>query len=312
MKLLVAEWDPSYRELISLILKDEGIDFEICSDENEFLKLLSDEIDVVLLDTKFIIFSKNDLIKIINEDFKKPFILITADDLFIHFDLILYKKITHVLKKPLKTSELLRVLDKIINPTRERCFGLKKYLNNMKNSEKMILTSSRKMGETVEKILDNFKKWGFNPAYKKSLILVWKEMIINAMYHSYGYSDLKLKAEHIKLTGDERVEIGCAHNGEEYGVSVRDFCGTLTKEKILSSLFKVFEQKEILERADESGDDVTDLIHEHGRGLDLLGKLTGEYYINIEPNVSSEIIILYDGSIFDSDASRTCINIFQI
>jgi hypothetical protein len=52
-------------------------------------------------------------------------------------------------------------------------------------------------------------------------------------------------------------------------------------------------------------------ISDSGRGIDLLRKLSGEYYFNIRRKYMTEIVVIFDIH-FQKDDPRSSLNIFEI
>jgi len=124
--------------------------------------------------------------------------------------------------------------------------------------------------------------------------LILNELIINAVYHSYGYTKEKENRIPIILKEEEFVDIFFAKNQNSYGISINDYKGKLSKIRILECINNVIEQQQLILRASETGEDISDKISVSGRGIDLIRKLAGEYYFIIKKDFRTEIILLYD------------------
>ncbi len=239
-----------------------------------------------------------------------PAIMVTDRDMDSFFDRIFKEGIGNVLSKPIDSRTLRRLADKLMN--RENIFGLKNYMSDLTKTRRIRLTSSNQIPKAVPKILDEIESWGFNLENRHPLTLVLHEMIINAVYHSHGLSREKMERKAVVLPEGQYVDILMAHNKREYGISITDYNGRLSREVILQNINKVVEQTNLIIRSFETGEDVTDRIAETGRGIDMVRKLGGDYYFVIQPNVRTEILMIFDpsGERFN-DESRTSLKIIE-
>jgi hypothetical protein len=119
-------------------------------------------------------------------------------------------------------------------------------------------------------------------------------MTINAVYHSHGFTREKEQRIPVFLPEGTSVDLFFGYSKDKFGISINDYCGKLTKMRILDSINKVIEQNQLILEAVETGEDITDFISETGRGIDLVRKLTGEYCFIIQENVRTEIILIFD------------------
>ncbi|HOA06400.1 MAG TPA: hypothetical protein PKM07_00740, partial [Spirochaetota bacterium] len=67
-----------------------------------------------------------------------------------------------------------------------------------------------------------------------------------------------------------------------------------SKQKILESMFNVLTQRKKLDDAIEKGEDISQIITETGRGIDLVRQIASEFYFIIHKNKRTEIILLFD------------------
>ena len=310
MHLVVADQREDYLEITGFSLIEGGHTFTKCTDEASMLKALEKGCDALIFDTNLVPFSSKGILREIKKSYQVPVILTTVDEIALHIDLILDSEISLVQTKPLKTHELLKTLKLAVNQSAAHCIGLTNYLSNAEATRFIELREPAMIPPCIRTILKDFKSWGYVPHNELFIELVWQEIMTNAIYHSHGYSGEKLAAENIVLTGEKKVVVEYGYNQHQFGISVLDNNGTLTRNKILQSIFKVMKQKQALEIAADSGEDVTEHISEDGRGIDLLRTFSGEFYIVIDPGKVTEIIILYDGSTLDE--TRTSINVFEL
>jgi hypothetical protein len=92
---------------------------------------------------------------------------------------------------------------------------------------------------------------------------------------------------------------------------VRDYMGTLTPQIIVDALRQTIEQQRLIERAAETGEDISEIILDRGRGIDLIRQLSGEYYFVIDPGNSTEVIIIYD-RYYEKDDAVGSLKIFDL
>ena len=221
-----------------------------------------------------------------------PTIMVSSKEIDPYFDRIFEEGIGNVLCKPIDKNELSNLTRKLI--TKKNIFGLKNYLDDIEEIKKIRITSSNSIKKAIAKILKQIEGWGFKIENKVVLNLVLNEMIINAVYHSYGYTKEKEERLQITLKKGEHVDVFFGKNKNCYGISIDDYVGTLTKNKILESLHKAIKQSQLLISAAEKGEEVTEEISETGRGINLLRKIAIDYYFIIKKDVRTEVIILFN------------------
>jgi CheY-like chemotaxis protein len=221
-----------------------------------------------------------------------PAIMITEKDMDTFFDKIFIQGIGNVLKIPVNQNEFNNLVTKII--TRKNIYGLENYITNIINTNAIRINASIQIQPAVEKILETIESWGFIIKNKSIVYLILNEMIINAVYHSHGYTREKEMRIPIKLKEGQFVDITFCHNATTYAIAITDYQGTLTKEKILQSIHKAIEQEQLILKAAQTGEDISDKISETGRGIDLMRKLASEFYFIIQQNKRTEIILLFE------------------
>lgn len=221
-----------------------------------------------------------------------PAIMITEKDIDTFFDKIFTQGIGNVLKIPVNENEFINLVDKIIS--RKNIFGLEQYVTDIKNTQAIRITSSKQIQPAVDIILSIIESWGFDIKNKSVVSLILNEMIINAVYHSHGYTREKEMRIPIELKSGQYVDVALCHNALLYAIAITDYQGTLTKEKVLQSIHKAIEQEQLILKAAETGEDISDKISETGRGIDLMRKLASEFYFIIQQNKRTEIILLFE------------------
>ncbi|MCU0821105.1 MAG: response regulator [Spirochaetes bacterium] len=228
-----------------------------------------------------------------------PTIMVSSKEIDSYFDRIFKEGIGNVLCKPVDKNELLNLTRKLI--TKKNIFGLKNYMEDIEEIKKIRITSSNSIKKSIAKILKQIEDWGFKIENKVVLNLVLNEMIINAVYHSHGYTKEKEDRILITLKKGEHVDVFFGKNKNCYGITIDDYVGKLTKNKILESLHKSIKQSQLLLRAAENGEDVTEEISETGRGIYLLRKVAIDYYFIIKKDARTEVIILFNRNKSASD-----------
>ncbi len=221
-----------------------------------------------------------------------PTIMVSSKEIDQYFDRIFEEGIGNVLCRPIDKTELMNLTRKLI--TQKNIFGLKNYMEDIEEVKKIRITSSNSIKKSIAKILKQIEDWGFVIENKVVLNLVLNEMIINAVYHSYGYTKEKEDRVQITLKKGEHVDVFFGKNRDCYGISIDDYVGALTKSKILESLHKSIMQSQLLIRAAEKGEEVTADISETGRGIDLMRKIAIDYYFIIKKGVRTEVVILFN------------------
>lgn len=220
-----------------------------------------------------------------------PMMMITEKEIDNFFERIFQEGIGNVLCKPLSKEEVANLSCKLI--TKKNVFGLKNYMEDIQEIKKMRITSSDKIQIYINKIFAQIESWNCKIENKIILKLVLNEVILNALYHSHGYKKQKEERKQIKLKKDEYVDIFLAKNSKGYGISINDYRGKLSKMMILENLNNAIKQSQLILKAFETGEEISDKISESGRGLDLLRKIAKDYYFIIKKNIRTEVILLF-------------------
>ena len=311
-KILIVENDPLYADVTINILRKADLDYLLCKNLDQIKDSLNnDRFDLALVDISLIRGADIDLIDFIRVQNKTPVILTTEENIDQHFDLITEKHITQVLNKPIKSSELINVITKLLNPDSKLWFGLENYLMNIVNLKKIELKRSNQLRPTINAVLQYIERWGFEFEMQFEMDLVWQEILTNAIYHSHSYSQQKKDAIAIELPDPYKVVVRFGASKTQFAISVRDFRGTLSPKIVLDSLNSAIEQQNLLKHSIETGEDISDDILNRGRGLDFIRGMTGEYYFIIDARKSTEIIMIYDGA-FEKDYTHSSIKIFEL
>lgn len=311
-KIVVFEPDGIYRTIIeNILLKNEYKPYFV--DSSAECKVVVDEIrpDIIILDIKaakphdFRILSD---LKILS---KAPILLTTDENVDEYINALNSKNITIVLPKPLKGAELARVLSNLLTVDSRVWFGIHNYLPDMRKLRKVKLKRSTQVRTCIKTILNEMHAWGFNFSHETEMDLVWQEILINAVYHAHGYTKEKKERIAIELPDPYEVEVSYGASESAFGIAVRDEMGTLTPEIILEALRQTIEQQQLIVRAAETGEDISQIVLDRGRGIDLIRQLSGEYYFIIDPGNSTEVIIIYD-RYYEKDDSVGSLKIFDL
>lgn len=239
-----------------------------------------------------------------------PIIFFTEENINRHLDWFSGTETTNVLAKPFTREELLFFLDKLVHG--HRAFGLKNYLKQGSTVKTFFLTDAAGVRQQIETILDLADHWGFSFDYDFKIDLVIHELLINALYHAYGYEEEKKNGKVITLPPGEQVEVEVGHDENRFGIAITDFRGNLSRRRILESLQALERQH----RADLLLDQqaplrIGDIFKQHGRGIDIVRKNCGEYYFVIEKETRTQAIIIFD-KLFEKDDEFTSIKIIEV
>lgn len=301
-----------YKDSIASIFKDQGFTVETCESAYQAMsKLKAVDFDLVVSEVELPGDNSFDLYNYIKKNYPYiPAIMTTESRIDTFFDQIFEEGIGNVLCKPVKKDEILGLALKLI--TRKNIFGLNNYLSSPEEVKKISITSSKQIQKAINIIYEQILNWGLSVGNKTAFNLILNEMIINAVYHSHGFTFEKENRIPVKLPENSSVDIHFAFRKNTYAISITDYNGILTKEKILNSINNVILQDNIILKAVETGEDIIDQIRETGRGLDLVRKLTGEYYFIIKKGVRTEIILIFDTDpIHDDTESYSSLKIIE-
>jgi len=217
---------------------------------------------------------------------------------------------TNVMVKPFTREELLFFLDKLVH--KNRAFGLKNYLKQGSTVKTFFLQETVEIRETITNMFILAKKWGFEFDYDFKIDLIVHELLINALYHAYGYEEEKKQGILISLPDGEVVEVEVGHDENRFGVSITDFKGNLSRARILEAL-RALEKQHCADLFFDQRSDVSimDIFRQHGRGIDIVRRNSGEYYFIIEKEKRTQAIIIFDKN-FEKDDEYTSIRIIEV
>jgi len=221
-----------------------------------------------------------------------PAIMTTGRDIDTFFDRIFEEGIGNVIGMPPDEHELRNLAQKLI--TRENIFGLKNYISGITETKRISITGSKQIQKAIHALFETISSWGVEFRNKMALNLVLNEMIINAVYHSHGLTQEKEERKPVQLEKGQCVDLFFARSEDKIGIAIDDYNGKLSSRKILDSINRAVEQENLIQEAFEKGEDVTDLVSETGRGIDLVRKLAGDYYFIIKEKFRTEIMLVFD------------------
>ncbi|HPJ35881.1 MAG TPA: response regulator [Spirochaetota bacterium] len=294
-RILIADIS-DYREEIADIYRKKNYDITFCDSAFDAIsKLKAFDYELIISEVELPGDNAFDLYEYIIENYSYiPVIMITEKNIDTFFHRIFTKGIGNVLHKPVNETELLNLSEKLI--TLNNIFGLENYVSGITDMKRIRITKSEQIKKAISLLTGQIEEWGFNLVSKSTFNLLLNEMAINAIYHSHGYTEEKINRIPITLSEGKSVDLHFCRNRESFAISISDYNGKLTKDKILESINSVITQNELIERHIETGEDITDMISETGRGIDLVRKLSGEYYFIIKMNYRTEIILIFKHS----------------
>jgi len=238
-----------------------------------------------------------------------PMIMITDKNIDLFFHRIFEQGIGNVLQKSIDSDEILSLSQKLI--TKKNIFGLNNYLDNIIETRRLKIRKSIQINRAVSLIIDQVQDWNLKISSLMTLRLILNEIIINGVYHSHGFTNEKLKRIPVELPDDKFVDIHFCRTDDAFAISIVDSNGILTKMKILESINNVIKQNLLIEESITTGEDISDFIEESGRGLDLVRKLSADYYFIIKKNYRTEIILIFKNSDGPSDVEKTSLKIIE-
>jgi DNA-binding response OmpR family regulator len=291
--VLVVEDDPSIVKIMDDILEFNNYNRMFAFTAEEGLEIIKENsIDMIITDTNLPNMSGEKFIaKLSSLNLRPPIIVITDENIDNFLKLALKYGLGNILQKPLKKDELLSLIHKLI--TGQGFFGLENYLYfGLKEIKTLKLKSNKEITEAIKKILDDASLCGLSEEALSFFKLLLIELISNAIYHSHGRTDLKMKRSDFTIPGDKYVEVKYASDGHKFGVSITDFMGTLSKSKFLEALIDLREKDKKLKEAIQKGEDITPFLKDSGRGLHITREISSEYYFNIRKNIKTEVVIL--------------------
>lgn len=313
MGIFLLEPDPLYGKILTVILKRYHFEFSVLNDEKELLEEIKQPGHKIILQSISIL--NTELAPTIMQELtgREDIFLVNMVDRQLEdvFNLVMNYRLRIVLAKPVNPNELVTVIRRLQRPDQNIWFGLENYIPNITTEQHWELNKSALIADTVNNLESLFSAWGMEFENLFEVTLAWQEVLSNAVYHSHGFTAQKEQRKPVILPPGKRVVVHAACNDDYAGISIRDFMGTLTPHRILESLSLAIEQRKILEESYETGLDVSEHILDRGRGLDIIRKLSHEYYFVLKKNYSTEVIFLYD-RLYHKDGDISSIKIFEL
>lgn len=294
-KILIADLSP-YKSTLKNIFTENGYSAIFCDSAFDAIsKLKAYDFDLLVSEVELPGDNAFDLHEYVEEHYPHiPMIMVTDKNIDQFFNRIFEQGIGNVLHKPVNAKEILNLSEKLI--TKKNIFGLNNYLENIIEIKRMKIKKSLQINRAIDLIIEHILSWNFTIPSRATLNLILNEMVINAVYHSHGLTQEKLDRVPVELPLDKFVDIQFCHTVDSFAISITDSNGKLTKTKILESLNNVIIQNKLIENAITTGEDICEFISESGRGLDLVRKLSGEYYFIIKKNFRTEILLIFKNS----------------
>ncbi len=309
-RILIADPSP-YRDSIAGLYRSRGYTVDTCDSAFDAIsKLKAYEYDLVVSEVELPGDNAFDLYEYIRENYPFiPAIMITDKKIDSFFNMIFTRGIGNVLHKPVPENELMGLSAKLI--TKQNIFGLQYYLDNIIDLKRIKITRSSQITDAIEMIIDQIQQWDFKIQSRMAIGLILNEMIINAVYHAHGFTAEKLDRKPVTLEEGKSVDLFFCRNENSYAVSITDYNGRLTSKRILESINSVIEQEILIERSVLTGENIMDHISETGRGIDLVRKLSWEYYFIIKKNIRTDVIIIFRDSAVIMNNERTSLKIIE-
>jgi CheY-like chemotaxis protein len=309
--ILIADGTDFYPDVTKRILEFGNHDFCFVNNYDDALKELEqNKYDLIMIDTEIDVKSGFDLLEYVQKMKPDlPYIMTTEHDVDRYIKPAVERQVGNMLVKPMKRDEVLLLIERLV--TKKGIFGIENYIINMEKFETIKIKKTSEINKSIDKTLSRAEEWGFSFPNMNNIRLVLNEMLVNALYHSHGYTEQKLNREKIELDGDKYVELAYACNKTKFGVSIIDFNGKLTKSSFLNTLNELVTRDKKIQELVKKGEDFTSLLLDRGRGLDITRKLSGEYQINISKNKKTEIILIFDVDYYKDDNIGT-IKIFEL
>ncbi|MBN1409928.1 MAG: response regulator [Spirochaetales bacterium] len=292
--ILVIDDSQLVRQVISRYLEDAGANVLTAEHGAEALEICKQhKIDILLIDINMPVMDGFELLdQLASISLKIPSIMITHTDIDSHIEQAIAKDVGNILSKPINKGELISLCQKIV--TGRNIFGLKNYMDETAEFICRELNDSNSIHPMIEEVVAFGLEKGMLKSNSTFLSIIIDEVLSNAIYHAHGFTEQKLESKPVMLNADDKVDVcyGCGEN--VLGISVTDYKGKLTKKKILGAFKEVVDQKKLIEKAEQTGFDITARITRSGRGLQMIRLMSNRYYFNIQPDRMTEVIILFD------------------
>lgn len=310
--ILLVEHSSFYLGVLYNFLSSLGARVSTAQDVSTAKKIIRDNTcDIAIVD---ITYQRSDfgldLVGFIRDHYPACKIILSADgSIDTYLQHLKGLNVSILLSKPVKKQEFTQLIKKLYE--RENLFGLKNYLPAMNTEHFLKINHSEQIHEGVQTILSQAKMDGFVFKEPEIVNLVLQETLVNAVYHSYGFTQEKIERRPVELPPHHSVDVHYGLEKSRFGVSISDSMGTLSKEKIIDTLSSVVEQNEIINQGMKEGKDISGLIKDSGRGIDIIRKFAGEYIYLIRKGEKTESIIIFD-SVYEKDDEFTSVKVIEV
>jgi CheY-like chemotaxis protein len=291
-----------YRQVFERILADTPYRLNVVDADAPDAELIACDEDILFISLELPGGQSLDLVRAIRGRRPEiPVVFFTNHDVNRYLQELESLPQSNVLAKPFTREELLFFLDKLVHP--ERAFGLANYLKPGARVVASAVTRSDEVRREAETLLARAGEWGFRFDYDFKIDLVIHELLVNALYHAHGFEEEKVGGKPVVLPPGDRVETECGHDDNRFGITITDYCGRLSRKRIFAAL-------QSLERQQQEAAAGGIAFQQHGRGIDIVRKNSGEYYFVIERGVRTQAVIIFD-RVFEKDDEFTSLRIFE-
>ncbi len=221
-----------------------------------------------------------------------PYILLTSSHISEVIGLAHEYDVGYIISKYLKERDLFNIIHKLLN--QNKLFGLKNYINvQEKHISSYEITKSKQLSEVSQLVSKAVDTLSLDSTLKRTVRLVFDEMVINAYYHAHGFGEEKKKGLEIDLPESKKILVQWGNDRDKFALSISDFEGTLSTLKVLKTLSDVIQNNEKMLKAIQVGEDPLPYLTETGRGFQIALDGASEFYVNIIPNQLTQILILF-------------------
>ena len=173
-------------------------------------------------------------------------------------------------------------------------FGLQKYFPWGVTTYSMVVKNYEQKTRAIEIIMQYARQAGMRGPVRDRIQLVSDELMMNGLYHAPVdeegrelYRNVSRK-DLTKLDEVQAIEVNYGCSGRYFGLSIRDFGGSLTREKAL----------EYLMRAKNATTQIETKSTGAGLGLISVLRSVSKLIFNLDPGASTEVIALFDMNLF--------------
>ena len=210
-KILLVDFS-LYRDSLAKTLRENGYDVTICGSAFDAMsKLNAFDYDLIVSEVELPGDNAFDLYNyLVNTYPYIPIIMTTEQNIDNFFERIFQEGIGNLLCKPINKEELLHLADKLI--TKKNIFGLNNYMDGLIETKKIKITNSKQINNAIKTLISEIKQWGYKVESDMTLSLVLNEMVINAVYHSHGFTKEKEARIPVQLPEGQFVDLFFARN----------------------------------------------------------------------------------------------------